>query len=142
MTALVPGNLGGEPAIYDPLIQSSESILGQFRPTPRGIHHVTEYGAIRFDQKYLYIITFRSFLHDLANDYYKARADYDKAIELNPWDINSRVNRAQCFIAQEEFEKALADLDEVVRLGIKDHPVNLTRARLYYEREELEKELS
>lgn len=57
----------------------------------------------------------------------QATEEYTMALELNPDEVTSLVNRGQCFLKLGEFDAAMVDFDRVIRMGLDEN--NLWRKR-------------
>ena len=64
-------------------------------------------------------------------DFPSAIQDYDKAIELNPYDAGSYNNRGVVYQQLEEYERAIQDYDRAIELDIRDAGVYNNRGVAY-----------
>jgi tetratricopeptide (TPR) repeat protein len=60
-----------------------------------------------------------------------ARKDFDRAIQLDPRNVNAYNGRAQLRVTGEEYEQAVADAETALRLGGETAPLLCDAARTY-----------
>jgi len=64
-------------------------------------------------------------------DYPKALADLDRAIVLQPDNIEAHINRARVHASRNDFATALKDVDRAIELDPKSFPAYFYRALIY-----------
>ncbi len=69
--------------------------------------------------------------NNLKGEFDLAVNDYNKAIELNPKDALSYLNRGRAFSNKKSYDLAVVDLDKTIELNPKDSTAYFLRADLY-----------
>lgn len=80
----------------------------------------------------------RGIAHRLALSFDAARADYLRAIELNPVDVRALGNLGEWYLARNDPKQALAWLDTAFRLDPQYYEVRVNRVAAYIELHRLE----
>lgn len=86
--------------------------------------------AIRFNPSYGNAYSTRGFVYYCAKNYSAAKKDFDRAIQLEPAQIQNYIYRGQC-LRQLDKNLALADFNKAVELAPKNPNIYATRGDFY-----------
>jgi predicted Zn-dependent protease len=85
-------------------------------------------GLVAANPKDGYFHALLAAMHGRAGDEKKALAAYDKAIQLDPTNLEARVVRAEMLLKKGELQKALVDLSEAAKIDPEQKSVHAKRA--------------
>jgi tetratricopeptide (TPR) repeat protein/serine/threonine protein kinase len=74
----------------------------------------------------------RGVAHNLAREYEKALADFDRALTIDPLNVVALRNRGCTYNEQRRFDLAVHDFDAAIRLQPNDHPAAYNNRGLAY----------
>jgi len=81
-------------------------------------------------------------IYSALEDYERAIADYDRAIELNPEDAAAHYNRGNAYADLEDYERAIADYDRAIELNPELAQAHSNRGSAYAALEDYERAIA
>ena len=84
----------------------------------------------QFDPKAYRTFYYKGIVYSIQKKYDLAVQNYNRSLEINPYQAHTHFRRAMAYFEMQEYEKSMNDLNSAINLGMKPEDCKVLQEKL------------